>query len=133
MQVLADEWGDRGRVYSVNPGGTATPMRAAAMPDEDPSTIPSPEDVVPLFLHLAEPSCTYPTGSTIRCPGLPGLASPVPEPQCRWPGVSGAWRGCSGVGWRRGLRLRTVIGAGTRLLPAAAPVLFDRGRANLAS
>ena len=29
MEVLADEWA--GRVYSVNPGGTATPMRAAAI------------------------------------------------------------------------------------------------------
>ncbi len=62
LQVLADEWGERGRVYSVNPGGTATDMRAAAMPEEDPSTLPTPEDIVPMFLHLAEPSCTFPSG-----------------------------------------------------------------------
>jgi len=63
MEVLADEWS--GRVYSVNPGGTATPMRAAAMPDEDPSTIPSPGDISPIFLRLAHPDAPEPTGSKL--------------------------------------------------------------------
>ena len=61
MEVLADEWD--GRVYSINPGGTATPMRAAAMPDEDPSTIPSPSDIAPVFLHLAHPDAPEPSGT----------------------------------------------------------------------
>jgi len=61
MEVLKDEW--PGRVYSVNPGGTATPMRAAAMPDEDPSTIPSPADIAPVFLRLAHPLAPEPTGT----------------------------------------------------------------------
>ena len=51
LEVLADEWA--GPVYSVNPGGTATPMRAEAMPDEDPATIPAPADIMPIFLRLA--------------------------------------------------------------------------------
>lgn len=61
MQVLADEW--PGRVYSVNPGGTSTPMRAAAMPDEDPATIPSPSDIAPVFLRLAHPDAPEPSGT----------------------------------------------------------------------
>ncbi|MBF0587831.1 MAG: SDR family NAD(P)-dependent oxidoreductase [Magnetococcales bacterium] len=41
------------RLNSVNPGGTATDMRATAFPGEDPATLPSPEQVVPIFLYLA--------------------------------------------------------------------------------
>ena len=55
-QVWADEFRGEGiAVNAVNPGGTATAMRAAAVPDEDPSTLPSPGDVVPSFLYLLSP------------------------------------------------------------------------------
>jgi len=54
LEVLADEW--PGPVFSVNPGGTATPMRAEAMPDEDPASIPTPADIAPIFLRLAGPN-----------------------------------------------------------------------------
>ncbi len=64
LEVLADEW--LGRVYSVNPGGTRTPMRAAAMPDEDPSTLPTPEDVAPLFLRLAHRLALEPSGAKLE-------------------------------------------------------------------
>ena len=64
LEVLADEWD--GRVYSVNPGGTATPMRAAAVPGEDPDTIPSPADVAPLFLRLAHPDAPEPGGAKLE-------------------------------------------------------------------
>jgi NAD(P)-dependent dehydrogenase (short-subunit alcohol dehydrogenase family) len=64
LEVLTDEW--RGRVYSVNPGGTRTPMRALAMPDEDPSTLPTPEDVTPLFLRLAHPRAPEPSGAKLE-------------------------------------------------------------------
>lgn len=62
-EILAQEW--EGNVYSVNPGGTATPMRAEAQPDEDPSTIPSPAEIMPVFLHLARVDCEVPTGSKL--------------------------------------------------------------------
>jgi NAD(P)-dependent dehydrogenase (short-subunit alcohol dehydrogenase family) len=63
MEVLADEW--EGRVYSVNPGATRTPMRAAAVPDEDPASLPSPDDIAPLFLRLAHPDAPEPTGAKL--------------------------------------------------------------------
>ncbi|XOV82934.1 MAG: YciK family oxidoreductase [bacterium] len=53
-QVLADETETAGRirVYSVNPGGTRTAMRKAAYPLEDPTTLPSAEEHMDLYLHL---------------------------------------------------------------------------------
>lgn len=55
-QVLADETENAGniRVYSVNPGGTRTRMRAAAYPGEDPQTLPTAEDHMSLYVHLME-------------------------------------------------------------------------------
>lgn len=44
-EVAADELGDQGCVVTLNPGGTATDMRAKAYPDEDPETLPSPDEV----------------------------------------------------------------------------------------
>ncbi len=81
LQTLADEWADTGRVYSVNPGATATPMRAMAMPDEDPASLPSPDDIVPVFLHLARSDCHEPTGSQFEARdwirgAVPGPARP---------------------------------------------------------
>lgn len=61
LATLAHEFA--GRVHSVNPGGTRTPMRAAAVPDEDPGTLPTPADIAPVFLHLAHPGASEPTGS----------------------------------------------------------------------
>jgi NAD(P)-dependent dehydrogenase (short-subunit alcohol dehydrogenase family) len=46
------------RVNLLNPGATRTGMRAAAMPGEDPMTLPAPEDIAPAFLDLASPACT---------------------------------------------------------------------------
>lgn len=66
LQVLADEWGDRGRAYSVNPGATRTPMRSLAMPGEDPATLPRPEDIAPLFLRLAHPAAPEPSGARLE-------------------------------------------------------------------
>lgn len=36
------------RVAVINPGAMRTDMRAVAMPGEDPATLPSPEEIVPL-------------------------------------------------------------------------------------
>lgn len=63
-QVLADELkASCVRVNSVNPGGTRTGMRAEAYPDEDPMTLPAPEDIVPVFLYLASDESAGITGN----------------------------------------------------------------------
>ncbi len=63
LEVLADEWAVNGRVYSVNPGGTATRMRAAAFPHEDLAELPTPTEITPIFLRLAHAHVDEPTGS----------------------------------------------------------------------
>ncbi|MFT7685851.1 MAG: NAD(P)-dependent dehydrogenase (short-subunit alcohol dehydrogenase family) [Candidatus Azotimanducaceae bacterium] len=40
------------RINILNPGGTRTSMRAAAFPTEDPSTLKTAEDLMPLYLYL---------------------------------------------------------------------------------
>ena len=53
-QVLAEELSSTGiRVNSVNPAATRTEMRAQAYPSEDPLTLPTPEQILPIFLYLA--------------------------------------------------------------------------------
>ena len=62
-QVLAEELKDtRIRVNSVNPGGTRTEMRAQAYPDEDPNTLPTPEEISPIFTYLASDESLSITG-----------------------------------------------------------------------
>jgi len=46
------------RVNLVDPGVVATKMRAAAMPGEDPTTLPQPADVAPSIAALCLPSET---------------------------------------------------------------------------
>ena len=65
-QVLADELKDSGiRVNSVNPAGTRTAMRAEAYPDEDPLTLPAPEEIMPIFLYLASDESVGVTGKAL--------------------------------------------------------------------
>ena len=45
------------RINLVDPGPVRTDLRAKAFPGEDPETVPSPEDVVPLFLKALSPDC----------------------------------------------------------------------------
>lgn len=40
-------------VNLLNPGATRTDMRAAAMPGEDPMTLPTPDDVAALYVAMA--------------------------------------------------------------------------------
>ena len=64
-QVLADEvkeWNIR--VNAVNPSGTRTEMRAEAYPDEDPLTLPVPEEITGVFLYLAGAESREVTGKT---------------------------------------------------------------------
>lgn len=66
-QVLSDEVREAGiRVNSVNPAATRTGMRAAAYPAEDPQTLPTPEQVVPLFLYLASDASEDVTGQSLE-------------------------------------------------------------------
>ncbi|MEP3349328.1 MAG: SDR family NAD(P)-dependent oxidoreductase, partial [Marinomonas sp.] len=55
MQLFAGELATSSpniRANAINPGGTRTSMRAAAFPGEDPQTLPTPEDIMPLYLYL---------------------------------------------------------------------------------
>lgn len=52
VDILADELGEGSTVVSVNPGGTATDMRAEAYPDEDPGTLPSADDIAERIVRL---------------------------------------------------------------------------------
>ena len=45
------------RANLIDPGPTRTAMRAKAYPGEDANTLPTPEDIAPLFVDLALPSC----------------------------------------------------------------------------
>lgn len=45
------------RVNLIDPGPTRTAMRAKAYPGEDGNTLPSPDDIAPLFVELARPEC----------------------------------------------------------------------------
>lgn len=47
---LADE--KNLRFNCINPGATRTAMRAKAYPDEDPKTLPIPEEIMPAYLYL---------------------------------------------------------------------------------
>ena len=60
MEALARTWAAElastpVRVNIINPGPIRTVMRAKAFPGEDAATLKTPEDIVPLFLKLADP------------------------------------------------------------------------------
>jgi NAD(P)-dependent dehydrogenase (short-subunit alcohol dehydrogenase family) len=46
------------RINMINPGGTATGMRASALPGEDQGLLPQPADIAPAFLTLLSPDCS---------------------------------------------------------------------------
>lgn len=65
MQLLADEYqNSRLRFNCINPGGTRTNMRAKAFPAEDPSTLKTAEDIMPLYLYLMSDESQNETGKT---------------------------------------------------------------------
>jgi NAD(P)-dependent dehydrogenase (short-subunit alcohol dehydrogenase family) len=65
-QVLADEVKDSGiRVNAVNPAATRTAMRAHAYPQEDPLTLPKPEEIIGIFLYLASEASAGVSGQSL--------------------------------------------------------------------
>ena len=65
-QVLADEVKEYGiRVNAVNPAATRTEMRAEAYPGEDPLTLPTPQEITPIFLYLASDVSADVTGQSL--------------------------------------------------------------------
>ncbi|GHA86493.1 YciK family oxidoreductase [Modicisalibacter luteus] len=57
VEVLADELENLTsiRVNSINPGATRTQMRKTAFPGEDPSTLRTPQEIMPTYLWLMGP------------------------------------------------------------------------------
>jgi NAD(P)-dependent dehydrogenase (short-subunit alcohol dehydrogenase family) len=45
------------RVNLLSPGATRTRMRAAAMPGEDPETLPAPEEIAEALLPMVSAAC----------------------------------------------------------------------------
>ncbi|WP_376792788.1 SDR family oxidoreductase, partial [Thermoflexus sp.] len=65
-QILAEELAPEGiRVNAVNPGPTRTRMRAQAYPEEDPLSLPAPEEIVPVFVYLASDESREVTGQSL--------------------------------------------------------------------
>jgi NAD(P)-dependent dehydrogenase (short-subunit alcohol dehydrogenase family) len=66
-QILAAELEGRGiRVNAVDPGGMRTDMRAAAYPEEDPTTRITPEENTAVFLYLASDESKGVTGERFK-------------------------------------------------------------------
>lgn len=64
LEALGRSWAGESeqtnlRINMINPGGTATKMRASAFPGEDPATLPQPEDIAPAFLTLLADDCPH--------------------------------------------------------------------------
>lgn len=66
-QILAGELRDDGvRVNIVDPGAMRTDMRAAAYPEEDPATLPTPYEVTDVFVYLASDNSADISGQRFR-------------------------------------------------------------------
>lgn len=66
-QMMAGELEEDGiRSNAVDPGKMRTEMRAAAYPDEDPTTLPTPDEVTDVFLYLVSNASRGVTGERFR-------------------------------------------------------------------
>jgi len=66
-ELMAGELeGDGVRVNIVDPGSMRTGMRAAAYPDEDPGTLPTPEEVTDVFVYLVSDRSREISGERFR-------------------------------------------------------------------
>ena len=69
-QTLAAEVsGQNIRVNAVNPNATRTRMRAEAYPNEDPMTLPTAAEIMPLFVYLASDDSRQVTGQSLEARG----------------------------------------------------------------
>ena len=64
LEALGRSWAGESeqtnlRINIMNPGGTATKMRASAFPGENPATLPTPADIAPAFLSLLSDDCQH--------------------------------------------------------------------------
>lgn len=67
MQIIADEFDTSGlRTNAINPGATKTSMRATAYPAEDKDALPTPEDIMPLYVYLMSDESIEVNGQTIK-------------------------------------------------------------------
>lgn len=65
MQVLADEYDNSSlRFNCINPGGTRTSMRAKAFPAEDPNTLKTADEIMPLYCYLMGDDSSEENGKT---------------------------------------------------------------------
>lgn len=71
MQVLADETENTPnlRVNAINPGATRTRMRAYAYPAENPDSLPTPAQIMPLYLYLMGPDSKEVHGQSMDAQG----------------------------------------------------------------
>jgi len=53
------------RVNILNPGATRTTLRASAYPNEDPATVKTPAELMPLYLYLMGDDSLHVKGETI--------------------------------------------------------------------
>ena len=77
LEALGRSWAGESeqtslRINMMNPGGTATTMRASAFPGEDPASLPQPTDIAPAFLALLAEDCPW-HGEVVNAREIAGL------------------------------------------------------------
>jgi NAD(P)-dependent dehydrogenase (short-subunit alcohol dehydrogenase family) len=77
LEALGRSWAGESeqtslRINLMNPGGTATTMRASAFPGEDPASLPQPADIAPAFLALLAEDCPW-HGEVVNAREIAGL------------------------------------------------------------
>ncbi|WP_408900402.1 SDR family NAD(P)-dependent oxidoreductase [Photobacterium piscicola] len=70
-RLVATEYqGTNIRTNIIDPGKLRTEMRAAAMPDEDPMTLPEPKEIMPIYNFLMSDDCHDVNGRVINARGF---------------------------------------------------------------
>lgn len=68
METLADEFDGVSNIRTncINPGATRTNMRMKAYPGENPDNLPTPQDIMPLYLYLMGSDSLIVNGQSIN-------------------------------------------------------------------